>query len=161
MVAISALRAVLIAALWQLALPSTLSFTGSQGASASYTGRPAAWNAYLPNFGNPKLSYTTPLDRESYKVQPQFYGRVVLDPGSVGDPRSLGCAPMPATVKVEALAVLLERGLCSFREKALNAFNAGYSAVLISNTLEGDAKVPDMTSGTESQDRLVELSVFS
>mmetsp|Transcript_84017 Transcript_84017/g.211814 ORF Transcript_84017/g.211814 Transcript_84017/m.211814 type:complete len:230 (-) Transcript_84017:16-705(-) len=123
-----------------------LRLLGAQGASRTFQGKPAIWNVYLPNFGKPKLSSLAPLDRESWNVQPSFYGRVVMDPAVSAGNRSLGCEPLTPAPPQEAVAVLVERGLCRFREKALRAFQAGYKAVLVANTMPGYATVPDMVA---------------
>jgi len=128
---------------------SNLNFKGAQGVSKTYLGKPAAWNSYLPNFGKPKLSMSIPLDRESYNVQPSFHGRVVIDPAANGT-RSLGCEPFAvAAPPGEAVALLLERGLCRFREKASNAYRAGYKGVVVANTVWGAARIPDMDASPD------------
>ncbi|CAE7239293.1 unnamed protein product [Symbiodinium sp. CCMP2592] len=139
---------------------STLYVTGEQQVQ-SFVAIPAGWNVFLPNFGLPKLSHRAPLDREASNVQPSFYGRVVMEPGSTNETRSLACGELAATPQVESLALLVERGLCTFRHKATNAFNAGYKALLVSNTILGLAKVPDMTAGSEVDDRAVEIPAWS
>eukprot|EP00434_Breviolum_minutum_P012394 symbB.v1.2.010915.t1/scaffold697.1/size171729/6 len=95
--------------------------------------------------------------------------------------RSLGCDTLTSTPKIESLALLVERGLCPFRDKVgwisspgggaagswghwqvRNAYEAGYKALIVSNTLPGASKVPDMTSpGGEVEDRLVELPAWA
>ncbi|CAE7023619.1 AAE3 [Symbiodinium sp. KB8] len=104
----------------------------------SFAAIPAGWNVFLPNFGLPKLSRRAPLDREASNVQPSFYGRVVMEPGSTNETRSLACGELAATPQVESLALLVERGLCTFRQK-----------------------VPDMTAGSEVDDRAVEIPAWS
>jgi len=150
---------------WLLALLTrgngyaSLKFDGAQGQSQTYSGKPAAWNAALPNFGKPKLSYSTPLDRESCNQQPLFSGRIVMERGlnaSHGS-RSLGCTPLPAAPQVEATAILLERGLCSFRIKAQNAFQAGHTAVIVANSVPGLSLIPDMTAGSLDLNAKVEV----
>ncbi|CAE7519304.1 unnamed protein product [Symbiodinium pilosum] len=139
---------------------STVLVTGDQQVQ-TFSAIPASWNVFLPNFGLPKLSSRAPLDREADNVQPAFYGRVVMEPGATNETRSLGCAELAATPQVESLALLVERGLCTFREKATNAFNAGYKALVVSNTISGLAKVPDMTAGSATEDRDVEIPAWS
>mmetsp|Transcript_1816 Transcript_1816/g.3718 ORF Transcript_1816/g.3718 Transcript_1816/m.3718 type:complete len:213 (-) Transcript_1816:154-792(-) len=139
---------------------SDLRFDGAQGLSRTYVGKPAVWNAFLPNFGKPKLSYTTPMDRESYNLQPSFRGRVVINPADFNRSRSFGCEPLAAAPPHEAVAVLVDRGLCGFREKALNAWRAGYAALLLANSVPGAGRVPDM-SAAPSADSEVELPGWS
>mmetsp|Transcript_19607 Transcript_19607/g.52020 ORF Transcript_19607/g.52020 Transcript_19607/m.52020 type:complete len:210 (+) Transcript_19607:85-714(+) len=136
---------------------SQLQLLGSQGQSHTFVGKPAVWNAWLPNFGRPKLSASTPLDRESYNLNPSFYGRVFMADNVT---RSLACEPMASTVRVEAMALLVERGLCSFREKARNAYKAGFTALIVANTVGDFSKVPDMTAAPES-DNDVEVPAWS
>mmetsp|Transcript_78786 Transcript_78786/g.255263 ORF Transcript_78786/g.255263 Transcript_78786/m.255263 type:complete len:203 (-) Transcript_78786:214-822(-) len=154
------MRCWILAALPCALAHSNLRLSGAQGLSQTYQARPAAWNAWLPNFGKPKLSYTTPLDRESHNLQPSFYGRLVMDPGSANGTRSLGCDPLVAAPRFEATALLVERGLCRFRDKALNAYRAGYAAVVVANTLPGMDKVPDMTAAP-ADDREVEVPAWA
>ncbi|CAJ1425748.1 unnamed protein product, partial [Effrenium voratum] len=136
---------------------STLNVVGEE-VSQSFSAIPAVWNAYLPNFGRPKLSNKALLDRESYNIQPSFNGRMVMEPGAYNGTRSLGCSELPATPQVEGLALFVERGLCSFREKATNAFNAGFKALVVANSVPGLSKVPDMSSpGGKEEDQRVEL----
>mmetsp|Transcript_19292 Transcript_19292/g.36169 ORF Transcript_19292/g.36169 Transcript_19292/m.36169 type:complete len:211 (-) Transcript_19292:56-688(-) len=123
---------------------------------------PASWNVYLPNFGQPKLSRKAPLDREAVNVQPAFSGRIVLEPGATNQTRSLGCEQTASTPQVESLALLVERGLCTFREKADYAFRAGYKALIVSNSISGLSKVPDMTApGGELEDRQIDIPAWS
>lgn len=130
---------------------SSVNLTGSKGDTQDFEGTPALWNAYLPNFGRPKLSQSTPLDRESCNVQPSFVGRVVLGEPVIGHGqvghllnRTLGCTPLYAAPVLANVAVLLDRGSCSFREKARNVYKAGYKAFFLVNTVPGKANVPDM-----------------
>eukprot|EP00444_Apocalathium_aciculiferum_P000825 CAMPEP_0183411056 /NCGR_PEP_ID=MMETSP0370-20130417/20034_1 /TAXON_ID=268820 /ORGANISM="Peridinium aciculiferum, Strain PAER-2" /LENGTH=231 /DNA_ID=CAMNT_0025593977 /DNA_START=14 /DNA_END=709 /DNA_ORIENTATION=+ len=134
---------------------------GAQGISRTYQGKPAIWNSFLPNFGKPKLSYQVPNDRESYNVQPSFYGRVIIDPWNTAGNRSLACVPLGSAPPQEAVAVLVERGLCSFRQKALMAYQAGYSAVIVANTMPGYGNVPDMTAEPEFANANMEVPAWA
>eukprot|EP00928_Gymnodinium_smaydae_P010855 TRINITY_DN14086_c0_g3_i1.p1 TRINITY_DN14086_c0_g3~~TRINITY_DN14086_c0_g3_i1.p1 ORF type:complete len:239 (+),score=48.21 TRINITY_DN14086_c0_g3_i1:60-719(+) len=136
------------------AAQSNASLFGAQGDSRVYVAKPAAWNVYLPNFGRPKLSYSTPLDRESYNLQPSFYGRVVMEPGA-NVTRSLGCEPLAAAAPPGGgVALLLERGRCRFSVKVANVFRAGYAAALVANTVPGADQVPDMEAGTDLDEKV-------
>ncbi|CAK9056971.1 unnamed protein product [Durusdinium trenchii] len=131
-------------------------------ATQSFVAIPAVWNAYLPSFGQPKLSVKAPLDRESVNLQPSFSGRMVQPFGENETTRSLACDILPSTPQIESLALLVDRGLCDFRQKAQNAYNAGYKALIVMNTVPGQSKVPDMTSPNGAlDDRLVELPAWA
>eukprot|EP00913_Durusdinium_trenchii_P011383 g10694.t1 len=55
-------------------------------ATQSFVAIPAVWNAYLPSFGQPKLSVKAPLDRESVNLQPSFSGRAWTPERLLGRP---------------------------------------------------------------------------
>jgi hypothetical protein len=139
---------------------SDLNFFGSQGNVTILQGTPAVWNVYLPNFGRPKLSHLAPLDRESYNIQPSFDGRLIpgVDAASdfnlsvVNSSKAYGCGLLAAAPPLEAVAVLLERGLCSFRQKAMSAHNAGFKAILVVSTQRNSSLVPDMTAAPSSNE---------
>eukprot|EP00747_Dinoflagellata_sp_TGD_P166286 gnl/TRDRNA2_/TRDRNA2_188849_c0_seq1.p1 gnl/TRDRNA2_/TRDRNA2_188849_c0~~gnl/TRDRNA2_/TRDRNA2_188849_c0_seq1.p1 ORF type:complete len:219 (+),score=20.85 gnl/TRDRNA2_/TRDRNA2_188849_c0_seq1:69-725(+) len=154
------LRLLLLAELLPQAVCYTnLTFYGAQGENRIYLGKPAVWNVHLPNFGKIKLSHTTPLDRESYNIHPSFHGRVVLDPrAEYAGNRTLACDPLLAAPPHESVAVLVERGLCGFRQKATHAFNAGFAAMLVSNSIRRG--VPDMVAAPDA-DEQVEIPAWA
>jgi hypothetical protein len=62
-------------------------------------------------------------------------GTVVAPNDSMGSP--LGCAPYAANANLGGKIVLVDRGLCAFVSKVLNAQNAGAAAVIVANNQSG------------------------
>ncbi|HHW82870.1 MAG TPA: S8 family serine peptidase [Actinomycetales bacterium] len=94
---------------------------------------------YIASAGGAEVSYMTST------------GSPDPEPGAsytlvAGDPRD-ACAPLPEAE--EGQAVIVDRGTCSFHEKALAAQVAGYEAVIVANntggiinmTVEGDPAI--------------------
>jgi hypothetical protein len=68
-------------------------------------------------------------------LQGHNQGRVVA-PNDGGGPSLLdGCEPFPASPSIVNSYVLVDRGICTFTQKVLNAQNAGAAAVIIANNV--------------------------
>lgn len=113
-----------------------------KGDSWTLNSTAAAWNYYLPNYGRPKLSVTVPLDRESYNLHPAFSGRLVLGGGPAA---SFGCEDLLTAPGGLDTAVFVRRGRCSFTAKMQYAFDAGYKAMILADSVPNIAPV-DMTA---------------
>eukprot|EP00746_Dinoflagellata_sp_MGD_P078187 gnl/MRDRNA2_/MRDRNA2_31285_c0_seq1.p1 gnl/MRDRNA2_/MRDRNA2_31285_c0~~gnl/MRDRNA2_/MRDRNA2_31285_c0_seq1.p1 ORF type:complete len:210 (+),score=41.21 gnl/MRDRNA2_/MRDRNA2_31285_c0_seq1:68-697(+) len=133
-----------------------LNLIGAQGVVKTVPAKPAAWNMRLPNFGKPLLSDTTPLDQESCNVTSGFNGRLVK---AAGD--TLGCGAVLSAPPRGDLAVLVERGRCTFKEKTWNAFQGGYKALIVSNLapLPSAENLPDMET-TPGVDKEVQIPAW-
>jgi len=98
----------------------------------------------------------TPSIFESCKVASGFHGRLVK---AAGD--ALACAAVQAAPVRGDLAVLVERGRCSFKEKAWNAHQGGYKALIVSNNppLPSPENLPDMET-TPGVDKEVQIPAW-
>jgi minor extracellular serine protease Vpr len=87
-------------------------------------------NIYLPYFtvNDAPIGYLT----MTYSAEPPLSGSAeIVDAGR-------GCnSDMPFAVVLTGKAALIARGTCSFAEKAINAINAGATAVVIYNNIAG------------------------
>lgn len=76
-------------------------------------------------------SFGTPVTAEN------FSGDVVV--AESGEPAPTACAPLTNAAAVAGNIALVERGVCAFTVKALNAQNAGATGVIIANNQPGGA----------------------
>lgn len=67
---------------------------------------------------------------------PPTEGTLPIASADVGVGDDLACAPLPAG-SLDGVAALVQRGTCTFYEKALNAQNAGAAAVILYNNAAG------------------------
>jgi hypothetical protein len=93
-----------------------------------------------------ELSVVSPVMIEPVEAQrasfgPQTRERIlgtVVSPNDAGGVSLLdGCEPFPAGSNIEGNILLVNRGNCTFIQKALNAQNAGARALLIANNAPG------------------------
>ncbi|MEW8979011.1 MAG: S8 family serine peptidase [Symbiobacterium sp.] len=78
---------------------------------------------------------------------PPTEGELPIASADLGSGNNLLCAPVPAG-SFEGQAVLVQRGTCTFYEKALNAQNAGAAAVILYNNTSG--RVNPTVAGDEA-----------
>jgi Zn-dependent M28 family amino/carboxypeptidase len=76
-------------------------------------------------------------------------GGIQIPPGPTASSSSSGCSPSDFTPASGRQVALIQRGTCTFFDKATNAMAAGYAAVLIFN--EGQPDRTDVLNGTLGQ----------
>mmetsp|Transcript_128128 Transcript_128128/g.227000 ORF Transcript_128128/g.227000 Transcript_128128/m.227000 type:complete len:216 (+) Transcript_128128:2-649(+) len=125
-------------------LSSTFFQVSTATGLVSYTASPATWNLGLPRRIISGIQELRNI--ESWSAPLALQDAMLVSHGS---DNNRGCKKLTAVPPGFPWVALVWRGLCTFREKALRAYHAGYKALIVIDHQTG--RLPDMTANSADQ----------